>query len=1053
MNPLRFRPGGRPLTIAPRLSAVLVGLALLWPRPSWSEWQTFSTRDGLAGDVVAALVEDRSGNLWFGTRGGVSRYDGASWRTYTTADGLAGNDVLAVLEDRSGNLWFGGGVNFIGASRYDGVSWRTYGRADGFPGESVLAMLEDHSGNLWFGTFGGGASRYDGVSWRTYTPADGLATWFVSAIVEDRSSNLWFGTDSGVSRYDGTSWRTYTTADGLAGNGISSALVDHSGNVWFGSYHGGVSRWNGTNWQTYTTADGLPESPVYAIFEDRSGILWFGTSDGLSRYDGVSWRTYTSPTVLVSVHAMIEDQSGNLWFGGNGGAIRYDGADWRTYTTSSGLPGNSVSAMLVDRPGNLWFGTRGGVSRYDGASWRTYTTADGLASDYVGSMLEDHSGNLWFGTDSGVSRYDGASWRTYTTADGLLGNDVSAMLEDRSGNLWFGYNSPFGAVTRWDGVSWRTYRNADGLAGVLLHAMLQDRSGNIWFATNAGATRYDGTSWRTFTADDGLATNSVWAILEDHSGNLWFGTELGLSRYDGVSWRTYRTADGLAGVTVLALLEDRSGTLWVADHYFGVSRYDGVAWRALTTADGLANNFVSSIVEDRFGNVWFGTLGGGASAHAPDRVAPRAVLVVRPPPVAATRTLTLGFLAGFGESGVEFSNAFDGGSWSPWSAINTWTGENMTDGSHSFVVRSRDRFNNQDPRPPQITFEVDATPPSPVITAPVFRQAIRDSAIILGTAADLRFKEFSVEFRPAGATSWNSPPLAQLSSPVTGGALAGWNTRSVPDGDYELRLSVADTLGLTGVALVSVQVDNYFPYANTTSPARVSAVAGGDVYTTNAELHLYVPPHAFGEDALVTIAPLAAHDVPDTLPSGAQRVLSGYDVSWGSAGLNKPATLELSYAGVSAAPRGTLALYASADGTSWRRVGGTVESEATRISAPLTDAGRYALFAEPRPATGVGTLSALSVTPRVFSPQGSYANREVAIAFALGRSGPVSVTVFNRAGRLVRYVAKGESLGAGANLVRWDGRDQNGALVEDGIYLVTVEALGETRTLTLATVR
>jgi flagellar hook assembly protein FlgD len=65
----------------------------------------------------------------------------------------------------------------------------------------------------------------------------------------------------------------------------------------------------------------------------------------------------------------------------------------------------------------------------------------------------------------------------------------------------------------------------------------------------------------------------------------------------------------------------------------------------------------------------------------------------------------------------------------------------------------------------------------------------------------------------------------------------------------------------------------------------------------------------------------------------------------------------------------------------------------------------------------------------------------------------VTVRVYNRAGRLVREVVAGQSFGPGANLVRWDGRDREGSVVADGIYLVTVEALGQTRTQTLAVVR
>ncbi|MBN2564679.1 MAG: hypothetical protein JXB46_03120, partial [Candidatus Eisenbacteria bacterium] len=78
---------------------------------------------------------------------------------------------------------------------------------------------------------------------------------------------------------------------------------------------------------------------------------------------------------------------------------------------------------------------------------------------------------------------------------------------------------------------------------------------------------------------------------------------------------------------------------------------------------------------------------------------------------------------------------------------------------------------------------------------------------------------------------------------------------------------------------------------------------------------------------------------------------------------------------------------------------------------------------------------------------------EAAIGFTLGRAGPVTVKVYNRAGRLVAEPALGVSMNAGANLVRWDGRDTGGQPVPDGLYLVTVEAVGVKRTRSLAVVR
>ena len=54
------------------------------------------------------MVEDKQGNLWFGTwSGGVNCYDGNSFIHYTTKEGLSNNWVGSILEDSQNKLWFG----------------------------------------------------------------------------------------------------------------------------------------------------------------------------------------------------------------------------------------------------------------------------------------------------------------------------------------------------------------------------------------------------------------------------------------------------------------------------------------------------------------------------------------------------------------------------------------------------------------------------------------------------------------------------------------------------------------------------------------------------------------------------------------------------------------------------------------------------------------------------------------------------------------------------------------------------------------------------------
>ncbi|MCW3090134.1 MAG: histidine kinase [Ferruginibacter sp.] len=100
-------------------------------------FRNFTTRQGLASNHVICIYEDGTGNIWFGTPNGASRYDGKSFRNFKMSksesppdsvhvsiyqkrlpenSGLH-NDVHAIIQDKTGKLWFGTrGHTFI----YDG---------------------------------------------------------------------------------------------------------------------------------------------------------------------------------------------------------------------------------------------------------------------------------------------------------------------------------------------------------------------------------------------------------------------------------------------------------------------------------------------------------------------------------------------------------------------------------------------------------------------------------------------------------------------------------------------------------------------------------------------------------------------------------------------------------------------------------------------------------------------------------------------------------------------------------------------------------------------
>jgi len=73
--------------------------ASLWAVPHLSRSYTYryySTRDGLAQMQLTCAFQDKDGFMWFGTKGGISKYDGVSFKNYTTENGLFNNDVQSI---------------------------------------------------------------------------------------------------------------------------------------------------------------------------------------------------------------------------------------------------------------------------------------------------------------------------------------------------------------------------------------------------------------------------------------------------------------------------------------------------------------------------------------------------------------------------------------------------------------------------------------------------------------------------------------------------------------------------------------------------------------------------------------------------------------------------------------------------------------------------------------------------------------------------------------------------------------------------------------------
>ncbi len=310
-------------------------------------------------DEVKCGLQDKAGNLWFGTTGdGVYRFDGKSFTQYTMQDGLTSNTVWSILEDKQGRIWFG---TDSGISRWDGKSIRgvptppivgslltTPIASQNFPGQSaVWSMLQDKKGTIWFGTGEGVLCSKDGVispflNNTTIQNPSGLHLKMVDDILEDRQGSIWLASGmppgmEGLLRFDGTSIHQFNP---------------------------GGSKW------------------IRTVKEDSKGVLWLGTrNQGIWLYDGTTFSRHTEPLELGE--PLLVTRSGDIWFSGvehdNGfesktGVWRYDGKSFRNFSTKEGMGNFFAWCAVEDRAGNIWVGTRNtGLYRFDGKSFTCWS--------------------------------------------------------------------------------------------------------------------------------------------------------------------------------------------------------------------------------------------------------------------------------------------------------------------------------------------------------------------------------------------------------------------------------------------------------------------------------------------------------------------------------------------------------------------------------------------------------------------------------------------------------------------------------------------------------
>jgi len=254
----------------------------------------FASSDGISGDSVRALFEDREGNIWVATIDGLDRFCDVPVATYSSKQGLSNGNITSVLASEDGSVWVG---------TADHLNRWTHGRVTIYqepagPG-GVHSLFQDALGRVW-----GSTLRETGyLKNDQFVAVTALRGGRVRSLAEDRDASIWITNDdlglyrvtTRTGQIDLTPWAALKST--TAASAMAADLSQRG--VWLGFPHGGVAHFADDQVRaTYGVAEGLSEGTVRSLRLDRDGSLWAATDVGLSWLKDGRFATLTSKNGL-----------------------------------------------------------------------------------------------------------------------------------------------------------------------------------------------------------------------------------------------------------------------------------------------------------------------------------------------------------------------------------------------------------------------------------------------------------------------------------------------------------------------------------------------------------------------------------------------------------------------------------------------------------------------------------------------------------------------------------------------------------------------------------
>ena len=343
----------------------------------------FRGSDGLSGDAVSGIFQDREGNIWIATSRGIDNLHDIRVASFSTRQGLSADQVDSVLASRDGTVWIGNySLDILRSGKVTSIQPR-----NGLPGREMTSLLEDRAGRLWVGT-DEELSVYEQGKFRRVLTRDGSPLGTVRAMTEDVDGSIWAATSghavenrNRLLRIQDLKIREENSTPQLP---LANTLAaDPHGGVWLGLASGGLARYRNGQMEFFPLNQSPHDGPVHGLLVNSDASVLAATASGLVGWQNGKVQSLTVRNGLPCdlIYALISDRKATLWLYAACGLIAIPSAELQRWWKS---PDATVNARLLDV--------------FDGAQ--------PMSTPFRPNASQSPDGRLWFANQNVVQMID-----------------------------------------------------------------------------------------------------------------------------------------------------------------------------------------------------------------------------------------------------------------------------------------------------------------------------------------------------------------------------------------------------------------------------------------------------------------------------------------------------------------------------------------------------------------------------------------------------------------------------------------------------------------------